>query len=89
MAWRVMIIGPADILPDGRQDMCDGCPAMVVFDGELAWSRRLEERMRYGQFVEIKPRGARGRWEGLGPLPGQKITAATTASAEAPQSKLI
>ena len=52
----VMIIQPADVLPDGRTDMCDGCPDMTVWNGELAWSCRLEEPMTYGQFVDIVPR---------------------------------
>lgn len=52
----VMIIQPADILPDGRQNMCDGCPDMTVWDGRLAWSCRLEECMKFGQFVRMVPR---------------------------------
>lgn len=52
----VMIIQPADVLPDGRTDMCDGCPDMTVWQDRLAWSCRLEEPMTYGQFVEIVPK---------------------------------
>ncbi|MFQ5703184.1 MAG: radical SAM protein [Gemmatimonadales bacterium] len=47
----IMIIQPIDVLPDGRQNMCDGCPDMTVWNGELAWSCRLEECIHFGQFV--------------------------------------
>lgn len=52
----IMMIQPADILPDGRQNMCDGCPDMTVWDGRLAWSCRLEECMRFGEFVRMVPK---------------------------------
>ena len=52
----VMIIQPIDVLPDGRQNMCDGCPDMTVWNGRLAWSCRLEEPMQYGGFVQTVPR---------------------------------
>lgn len=54
----IMIIQPVDFLPDGRQDMCDGCPDMTVWNGELAWSCRLEECLRFGQFVSSVPKAA-------------------------------
>ncbi|NIR43571.1 MAG: radical SAM protein [Gemmatimonadetes bacterium] len=52
----VMIIQPIDVLPDGRQNMCDGCPDMTVWNGRLAWSCRLEEPQRYGAFVQTVPK---------------------------------
>jgi hypothetical protein len=52
----VMIIQPADLLPDGRQDMCDGCPDMTVWNGRLAWSCRLEEPKLFGGFVRTVPK---------------------------------
>lgn len=52
----VMMIQPIDVLEDGRQDMCDGCPDMTVWDGRLAWSCRLEEPKRYGTFVQTVPK---------------------------------
>jgi hypothetical protein len=52
----VMIIQPIDLLPDGRQNMCDGCPDMTVWNGRLAWSCRLEEPMNFGGFVQTVPR---------------------------------
>ncbi len=52
----VMIIQPIDLLPDGRQNMCDGCPDMTVWNGRLAWSCRLEEPMNLGGFVQTVPK---------------------------------
>lgn len=52
----VMIIQPIDVLPDGRQNMCDGCPDMTVLKDRLEWSCRLEEPMRYGTYMRTVPR---------------------------------
>jgi organic radical activating enzyme len=51
----IMIIQPVDLLEDGTQNMCDGCPDMTVLDGKLVWSCRLEEPLRYGRFVHMVP----------------------------------
>ena len=51
----IMIIQPCDILPDGRQSMCDGCPDAVPYNGRLVWSCRLDELERYGAFVSFAP----------------------------------
>jgi hypothetical protein len=53
-----MVIQPIDLLPDGRQNMCDGCPDMTVWNGNLAWSCRLEECLQFGQFVRTVPRSS-------------------------------
>lgn len=53
----VMIIQPIDFLPDGRQNMCDSCPDMTVWNGRLVWSCRLEEPLDYGGFVQTIPKG--------------------------------
>lgn len=45
----VLIIQPIDILPDGRMNMCDGCPDMTVWNDELVWSCRMDEQERYGR----------------------------------------
>jgi len=50
------IIQPIDLLEDGRENMCDGCPDMTVHEGKLYWSCRLEEIKRYGCFVHAVPR---------------------------------
>ena len=52
----IMFIQPIDILPDGRQSMCDGCPDITVHDGQLVWSCRLEERFKYGSFLRTVPK---------------------------------
>jgi MoaA/NifB/PqqE/SkfB family radical SAM enzyme len=57
----VMIIQPADILADGRMNMCDACPDMTVHEGELVWSCRLEERKAYGGFARGVPRSESAR----------------------------
>lgn len=52
----VLVIQPIDVLADGRQNMCDGCPDMTIHDGRLAWSCRLEEVKQFGQFVASTPK---------------------------------
>ncbi len=52
----ITIIQPIDILDNGTQNMCDGCPDMTVLDGKLVWSCRIEEPMRYGNFVRTVPK---------------------------------
>ncbi|HTP28227.1 MAG TPA: radical SAM protein [Anaeromyxobacteraceae bacterium] len=52
----VMIIQPVDMMDDGRQSMCDSCPDMTVHEGELVWSCRLEERLKYGQLLRFQPK---------------------------------
>jgi MoaA/NifB/PqqE/SkfB family radical SAM enzyme len=51
----IVVIQPIDVLPDGRQNMCDGCPDMTVHDGRLVWSCRLEEPRQYGGFLTSAP----------------------------------
>lgn len=52
----VMIIQPVDFLPNGAQNMCDGCPDMTLWNGELVWSCRLEELKHFGCWVRTVPR---------------------------------
>ena len=47
----VMIIQPIDVVAGGRLSMCDACPDITVYDDELVWSCRLEERIKYGAFA--------------------------------------
>lgn len=56
----VMMIQPIDVLPDGRQNMCDGCPDVTVHDGQIVWSCRLEEYRQYGGLVASSPRARAG-----------------------------
>lgn len=53
----IMIIQPIDMLEDGRQNMCDGCPDVTAHDGQLVWSCRLEEYRKYGGLVQCVPKG--------------------------------
>jgi len=52
----VLFIQPVDFMENGEQSMCDGCPDITVHKGELVWSCRLEEPMRYGQFLRSVPK---------------------------------
>jgi pyruvate-formate lyase-activating enzyme len=52
----IMIISPVEVLDNGEQNMCDGCPDMTVWEGELAWSCRLEECIHFGQFTRTVPK---------------------------------
>jgi hypothetical protein len=52
----ILIIQPIDILPDGRANMCDGCPDITVWNDQLVWSCRMDEQERFGQNLRIVPR---------------------------------
>jgi len=52
----IMIIQPVDFLKDGRQNMCDGCPDITVWNGELVWSCRMEEQLNFGMNVRTFPK---------------------------------
>ncbi len=52
----VLIIQPIDMLPDGRMNMCDGCPDITVHDDKLVWSCRMDEHERYGHNLWARPR---------------------------------
>jgi hypothetical protein len=53
----IMIIQPVDFLENGAQNMCDGCPDMTMWNGELVWSCRMEELKHFGCWVRTVPRG--------------------------------
>ena len=52
----VMVIQPVDFLQDGRQNMCDGCPDMTVWNGQLVWSCRMEEQLKFGMNLKTFPK---------------------------------
>jgi len=54
----IMIIQPVDYLESGRQNMCDGCPDITVWNGELVWSCRMEEQQKYGQNMYAYPKNS-------------------------------
>ena len=56
----ILVIQPIDILEDGRDNMCDGCPDMTVHEGKLVWSCRLEEPRAFGSFLTAVPRVQNG-----------------------------
>jgi pyruvate-formate lyase-activating enzyme len=51
----VLIIQPADLMPSGAVNMCDGCPDITVWNDTLVWSCRMEEQMRWGQNIRLAP----------------------------------
>jgi len=52
----VMIIQPVDFLDNGRQNMCDGCPDITVWNGQLVWSCRMDEQLKYGVNINAFPK---------------------------------
>lgn len=54
----IMIIQPPDILDDGRQNMCDGCPDGFYYKGRFIWKCRLDELEKYGDFMTTVPKKA-------------------------------
>ncbi len=57
----IMIIQPVDMMPNGDQSMCDGCPDITYWKDDqgreqLVWSCRLEEPMKYGGFLRMQPK---------------------------------
>jgi hypothetical protein len=57
----ITIIQPIDMLSDGEQNMCDGCPDMTVHEGKLVMSCRLDELKQYGCYLTAAPRTAAPR----------------------------
>lgn len=53
----IMVIQPVDFLQDGRQNMCDGCPDITVWNGQLVWSCRMEEQLNFGHNLKTYPKG--------------------------------
>jgi organic radical activating enzyme len=50
------IIQAVDFLGDGQINMCDGCPDITVYKGQLYWSCRLEEIKDHGSFLSAYPK---------------------------------
>ncbi len=50
------IVQAPDLLEDGRQDMCDSCPDMTVWEGKLVHSCRMDEWRLYGTYVVAQRR---------------------------------
>jgi hypothetical protein len=54
----LMILQPQDVLPNGEQDLCDGCPNRTVHHGRLVPMCRKEEYLQFGDTVTLKKREA-------------------------------
>lgn len=54
----IAIIQAPDILADGRQDMCDSCPDMTVYNGQLVHSCRMDEWRLHGTYMTAQPHQA-------------------------------
>lgn len=52
------IIQAPDVLPDGRADMCDSCPDITYYEGQLVNSCRMDEFRLFGGFVSMKEKEA-------------------------------
>lgn len=52
----ISIVQPIDILPDGRQNMCDGCPDQTIWQGELVYSCRMDENIKFGHLCQTCPK---------------------------------
>ncbi|HEY4688634.1 MAG TPA: radical SAM protein [Anaerolineae bacterium] len=50
------VIQAPDIMPDGTADMCDSCPDMTYWNGELINSCRMDEYRLFGGFVTVVDR---------------------------------
>lgn len=59
----IMFIQPVDFMCNGEQSMCDGCPDVTVYNGELIWSCRMEERKEFGTFLRSVRKDGAGRPE--------------------------
>ncbi len=60
----IIIMQPQDILEDGRQDLCDGCPNKTYHNGELISACRKEEYVRYGGMVTLKKKeNIKDQWQ--------------------------
>ena len=52
----IVVEQPFDLLPDGGQDHCDGCPNMTLWQDRLVAACRLEEYLRYDAPVLAVPK---------------------------------
>jgi hypothetical protein len=51
----LLILQPQDVLPSGKQDLCDGCPNKTYLDdGRLVSMCRKEEYLRFGDMITLK-----------------------------------
>jgi pyruvate-formate lyase-activating enzyme len=48
----VLVLQPQDFLPNGEQDLCDGCPNKTYFIGRLVSECRMEDYLNYGRMIQ-------------------------------------
>ncbi|MGD8922347.1 MAG: radical SAM protein [Candidatus Zixiibacteriota bacterium] len=61
----ITIVQPTDILDNGEQDNCDGCPNKTLWHGELVSACRIEEYRNYGGEIRTIPSSSgKGRTDG-------------------------
>ena len=70
----LLILQPQDVLPSGKQDLCDGCPNKTYHNGTLVSMCRKEEFIRFGDTVTLKKRGPVGMPLKLQPMEEQQVT---------------
>jgi len=49
----LLILQPQDVLANGKQDLCDGCPNKTYLDGNLVSMCRKEEYLRFGEMITL------------------------------------
>ena len=50
----LLILQPQDVLPSGKQDLCDGCPNKTIHEGRLVSMCRTEEYINFGDRVSLR-----------------------------------
>lgn len=50
----LLILQPQDVLTNGKQDLCDGCPNKTYHNGTLVSMCRKEEYLRFGDMITLK-----------------------------------
>ena len=68
----ITIIQAPDLLPDGRADMCDSCPDMTVYDGQLINSCRMDEYRLFGGFLSVVQRPQKEAVEESASMPAEE-----------------
>ena len=48
----IIVLQPQDFLPNGEQDMCDGCPNKTYLNGRLVSECRMEDYLNYGRLIQ-------------------------------------
>jgi hypothetical protein len=69
----ISVVQPADVMPTGEYDTCDGCPNKTLWEDRLVPSCRAEEYRQFGGPVRVVPRP--------GSLPQVHITRLTDSPA--------